>query len=112
MEDYKQHVESANFIIKLIEFIVGIFGGIAFTIVIFICYFNGLWKSLWPALLIIPGSTLLVIMLIELFRHIFMSFALKTDYYQPYSPTKGGEQSEERYVTVTDPNANNQNNNK
>lgn len=115
MEDYRQHVASASFIIKLIEFIVGIFCGLGFAIVLVICTFNDLWRTLWVSLLVIPCSGLFLIMLLELGRHVFMSFALKTDYYEPSWPGQAKEETkepEERFVTVTDPNAPNQNNDK
>ena len=111
MEDYRQHAASANFIIKCIEFIVGILCGLAFTIILCICSFSGTWSALWPSLLIIPGSGLFFIMLMELARHIYLSFVLKTDYYDPTWPVKA-EDEEEKEVIVTDPTANNQNSNK
>lgn len=110
MEDYTQHVVSANFIIKCIEFIVGILCGLAFTIILCICSFNDAWSLLWPSLLIIPGSGLLFIMLMELTRHIYLSFVLKRDYYDPTWPVNSEEEEEE--VIATDPNADNQNSNK
>ena len=83
MEKYKEHVENAAFIIKVFEFIIAILCGLAFIIVIVVCFAQMMFGLLWPALLAIPAACVLILTLLELFRHIYLSFVLKTDYCKP-----------------------------
>lgn len=93
MELYREHAESASFLIKAFEFIIGILCGLAFIVVLIVCFFTDAWKILWPALLSIPCSCLFALMLLELGRHIYLSFVYKTDYSKPYIYTSNnGEQ--------------------
>ena len=104
MENYKDHAESANFLIKVFEFIIAILCGLAFIIVLIVSFYTDSWKVMWPALVSIPCSCLGALMILELGRHVYLSFVYKTDYYKPYSLSTG-EHEEYRQL---DSNANNQ----
>ena len=63
-----------------------------------ICFQTDAWKIMWPAIVAIPSSAIVALLMIELGKHIYLSFVLKTDYYEPqkYSFEKPQESSEEK----------------
>lgn len=105
-KEYQEHVDSAVFLIGVLQAIIGFLGVAGFIAVLCVCSFGGgQWSLLWPYLLVIPASTLVSIMLLALFKHIYLSFVLKTDYYERPSKAQVEQHEETR---PADPKANNQ----